>query len=146
MEPRSRGRLVLADRDPDTQPVIDHAYLSDPQGHDLAVLVEGVGLVRELATTSPLRDLIGPEVPPRVDGSTEDLIRRTFVHYFHPVGTCAMGRADDPTAVCDARGRLHGLERVIVADCSLMPVVPRANTNVPAIVVGERIADLLVPG
>ncbi len=66
------------------------------------------------------------------------------MHYYHPVGTCSLGPADDPNAVCDARGRLHGLERVVVADCSLMPVVPRANTNVPAVVVGERIADLLL--
>ncbi len=146
MEPRSRGRLVLASRDPKAQPIIDHGYLTDPEGHDLAVLVEGVALVRELAATSPLRDLIGPEATSRGGGSTEDLIRRTFVHYFHPVGTCAMGCADDPAAVCDARGRVLGLERVLVADCSLMPVVPRANTNVPAVVVGERIADLLVAG
>ena len=46
--------------------------------------------------------------------------------------------------MCDARGRLHGLDRIVVADCSLMPVVPRANTNVPAVVIGERIADELL--
>ena len=55
-----------------------------------------------------------------------------------------MGPADDPLAVCDAQGRVHGLDRVLVADCSLMPVVPRANTNVPAVVVAERIADALL--
>jgi choline dehydrogenase len=111
MEPRSRGRLVLASADPETQPTLDHGYLSDPEGHDLAVLVEGVEIVRELAASAPLRDLIGPEVPPRGDGSIEDLIRRTFVHYFHPVGTCAMGRADDPAAVCDASGRRRRADR-----------------------------------
>ena len=57
---------------------------------------------------------------------------------------CVVAGRGDPLAVCDARGRLHGLDRIVVADCSLMPVVPRANTNVPAVVVGERIADALL--
>ena len=56
-----------------------------------------------------------------IDGAIE--------HYYHPVGTCAMGAVDDPLAVTDAKGRVHGLENVFVADCSIMPVIPRANTN-----------------
>ena len=142
MEPRSRGRLGLASTDPDVAPVMDHGYLSDP--HDLAVLAEGVERARELAATEPLRSLIGEEVSPGRDADLENAIRRSHVHYVHPVGTCALGPADDPLAVCDVRGRLHGLEQVLVADCSLMPVVPRANTNVPAVVVAERIADELL--
>lgn len=55
-----------------------------------------------------------------------------------------MGRAGDPAAVCDGAGRLHGLERVTVADCSLFPVVPRANTNVPAVLAGEIVANALL--
>ena len=55
-----------------------------------------------------------------------------------------MGKASDPNAVCGGDGAVHGLDRVVVADCSLMPVVPRANTNIPAVVVGERIADILL--
>ena len=55
-----------------------------------------------------------------------------------------MGAATDPLAVCDGAGRVRGAERVVVADCSLMPVVPRANTNLPAVIVGERIADALL--
>jgi choline dehydrogenase len=119
---------------------MDHAYLSDP--HDVAVLREGVECARELAASEPLRSLLGDEVV--VHAELEDAVRRTHVHYYHPVGTCALGRAGDELAVCDARGRLHGLDRIVVADCSLMPVVPRANTNVPAAVVGERIADELL--
>ena len=55
-----------------------------------------------------------------------------------------MGAASDPLAVCDGAGRVYGLEGVVVADCSLMPVIPRANTNVPAVLVGERIAETLL--
>ena len=97
---------------------------------------------RELAAAEPLRSLVGEEL--LHDLSLEEAIRRTHVHYCHPVGTCALGPAGDELAVCDAAGRLHGIDRVVVADCSLMPVVPRANTNVPAVVVGERIADELL--
>ena len=144
MEPRSRGRLTLASADPDAAPVIDHGYLSDP--HDIAVLIEGVERARELGATEPARSLIGVELVPGAGAELDDAIRRTHVHYYHPVGTCALGPAGDPLAVCDANGRLHGLDRILVADCSLIPVVPRANTNVPAVVVGERIADGLLAG
>ncbi len=146
MEPRSRGRLTLASARPDDAPVMDHGYLTDPEGHDLEVLVEGVALARELAATEPLRTLIGEELSPGSSVDLRDAIRRTHVHYYHPVGTCAMGASDDPLAVCDGRGRVHGLDRVVVADCSLMPTVARANTNVPAVLVGERIADTLLGG
>jgi choline dehydrogenase len=140
MEPRSRGRLTLASADPDVPPVMDHGYLSDP--HDVAVLLEGIERARELAAAEPLRSFVGDELLGDVD--VEEAIRRTHVHYYHPVGTCALGPVGDELAVCDAEGRVHGIDRVVVADCSLMPVVPRANTNVPAVVVGERIADGLL--
>jgi choline dehydrogenase len=55
-----------------------------------------------------------------------------------------MGPEDDPMAVTDSRGKVHGLENVFVADCSIMPVIPRSNTNIPAIVVGECIAGWLL--
>jgi len=142
MEPRSRGRLTLASPDPDVAPIIDHGYLTDP--HDMAVLLEGVERARKLAATAPPGSLSGAEPAPGVGAPLEEAIRRSHVHYYHPVGTCRLGAADDPLAVCDARGRPRGLDRVIVADCSLMPVVPRANTNVPAVVVGEHIADDLL--
>lgn len=146
MEAHSRGRLRLAAADPEAAPLLDHGYLTDPDGHDLAVLVEGIARARELAAADPLRDLIGPEVVPGPQAALDDAVPRIHGHYYHPAGTCAMGPASDPLAVCDGRGRVYGLERVVVADCSLMPGVPRANTNVPAVVVGERIADTLLAG
>jgi choline dehydrogenase len=59
-------------------------------------------------------------------------------NYWHPVGTCAMG------PVTDVRGRVHGVEGLVVADASLMPVVPRATTHMPTTVIGERIAASLL--
>jgi choline dehydrogenase len=146
MAPRSRGRLTLVDRDPERAPRIDHGYLTDPGDHDLAVIADGVRLARELASSGPLAPVIGAEngVLAGLEGhELADGIRRTHVHYYHPVGTARMGRADDPGAVCDTDGRVRGLEGVWVADCSLIPTVPRANTNIPAFVVGERVARAL---
>lgn len=109
----------------------------------MAVLRDGVELVRELAARSPLRELIGDPLQPLASDAE---LRAAVVHYYYPVGTCAMGRDGDPHAVCDERGRVHGLPGLVVADCSLLPQVPRANTNIPAVLVGERIAQLLVTG
>ena len=144
MEVHSRGQLRIASAEPGAAPLLDHGYLSDPEGHDLALLVEGIERARELAATEPLRSLIGFEVEPGPEADLGQMIPRLHGHYYHPVGTCAMGREDDPLAVCAGDGRVHGLERLHVADCSLMPVVPRANTNVPAVVVGERVAEALL--
>lgn len=144
LEPRSRGWLRLTGPDSRDPLALDHRYLTDADGHDLAVLVEGVARARELASAEPLRSLIGREIVPGVAADLLAELPRLHAHYFHPVGTCAMGAPGDPSAVCDGRGRVRGLERVVVADCSLMPVVPRGNTNLPAVVVGERCAgDLL---
>ena len=59
-------------------------------------------------------------------------------------GTCKMGPATDPLAVVDAHGKVHGFDNVYVADAALMPVIPRANTNVPVLVVAERVAEGLI--
>ena len=148
MTPRSRGAVTLRSPDPEREPRIEHRYLSDPEGHDRAVLREGLRIARRLAAQPALRDLLGAELSPgpaiQDDAALEEWIEGAIEHYYHPVGTCAMGPADDPLAVTDARGRVHGLENVFVADCSIMPVIPRANTNLPAVVVGERIAGWLL--
>jgi choline dehydrogenase len=148
MTPRSRGTVRLASADPAEAPIIDHGYLTDPDDRDLAVLLDGVDLARALASQAPLAELLGPESSPGPElMDREQLrgwIRRHGVHYYHPVGTCKMGPAEDPEAVVDARGRVHGLAGLRVADASVMPVVPRANTNLPCVVVGEKIARLML--
>lgn len=150
MTPKSRGAVTLRSVDPRQEPRIEHGYITDSEGHDRTILADGVRIARELARQSPLREVLGEELAPGPDVIEEADIDRwiagTIGHYYHPVGTCAMGPASDPMAVTNARGRVHGLENVFVADCSIMPVIPRANTNVPAVVVGERIAEFLLSG
>jgi len=138
MTPRSRGEIHISSADPAAHPHIDHGYLNDPDGHDLAVLRDGLVHAERLLDHPLLAIVLGERV---TDMSTDDAIRDTVAHYYHPVGTCAMGTG--PMAVCDANGRVHGVEGVVVADVSLMPQIPRANTNLPAVMIGERIAQTL---
>jgi choline dehydrogenase len=148
MTPRSRGAVTLRSADPLREPRIDHRYIADPEGHDRAVLREGVRIARELAAQPVLHELLGVELQPgpqvQEHKAVDSWIEGKVEHYFHPVGTCAMGPENDPLAVTDDRGRIHGLRNAYVADCSIIPVIPRANTNMPAVVVGERIAGWLL--
>ena len=143
MVPLSRGQVQLTSKDPFATLNIDTAYLSDPEGRDLTVLWNGIELVREYACRSPLAEFVGEEIAPTAHYKIPEDVRRDNLHYYHPVGTCKMGPASERTSVVDARGKVHGLDNLYVADASIMPVIPRANTNIPALVVGERIAAWL---
>ena len=143
MIPLSRGSVQLSSVDPFATLKIDTAYLSDPEGRDLDILWNGIELVRDYARQAPLAELIGEEILPTVNYKTPEDVRRDNLHYYHAVGTCKMGPESDPSAVVDARGKVHGVDNLYVADASIMPVVPRANTNIPALVVGERISAWL---
>ena len=147
MTPQSRGRLRLRSANPDDAPLIDHNYLGDQAGHDLAVLCDGFQIARDLATAANRDRLLGDEFAPgpeiQSEAQIQTWIRGKVHHYFHPAGTCRMGTDSDPDAVVDARGRVRGIEGLLVADCSIMPQVPRANTNIPAAVVGMRIGRWL---
>lgn len=150
MTPRSRGTLQLMSADPRAGLRLDHGFLTDPEGEDLRVLLDGIALARALTAAPPLAALLGEEVLPgaaqRDRAALATLCRDWTQHYYHPVGTCRMGPASDPDAVCDARGRVHGLDNAWVADASLIPVIPRANTNMPVLVVAQRVAATLTGG
>ncbi|QEX24737.1 putative glucose-methanol-choline oxidoreductase [Hypericibacter adhaerens] len=144
--PRSRGQLRLASVDPAAAPLIEHRHLSDAEGHDLAVLADGVELIRQLASQTPLARWLGAPFDAAILGdrrAREGWIRARVVHYWHPAGSCAMGSDPAAGAVVDARGKIHGLEDGYVADASIMPALPRANTNIPTVLVAERIASWL---
>jgi choline dehydrogenase len=150
MTPRSRGSVCLRSADPAVAPLIDHRYLSDPDGHDRAVLRDGIAIIRDVAARSPLHELLGAEIAPGPAAADMAALDRfldgSVSHYYHPVGTCAMGTDRSAGAVVDGRGRIHGLRDGYVADCAILPTVPRANTNIPAVVIGERIAAWLLAG
>jgi choline dehydrogenase len=134
MKPSSAGRVRLRSRDPAALPVVERGFLRDPS--DLDVVVEGLELARGLAARPPLARLLGPELAP---GSEElpAYVRRTLRNYFHPAGTCGIGR------VVDERGRALGIDRLVVADASVMPTIPRANTNLTTVAIAERLAETI---
>ncbi len=142
MAPHSRGTVRAASLDPSDEPLIDHGFFTDPDGLDLQAVLEGVDVAHDLAGRGPLAGLASltpwTEVMRRPSAALE-----AAGGYWHPVGTCAMGPAEDPMAVADERGRVHGLENVYVGDASLMPVIPRANTHVTTVAVADRLGALL---
>ncbi len=145
----ARGSLTLRSADPTAAPILDHALLRDETGSDLARLTEGFEMLEQVLAYPELARLLGSETFPgpalRAAYSTREIVARSVTHCYHPVGTCKMGPASDPTAVVDATGRLHGLDGCFVADASIMPTVPRGNTHLPAVLVGERVAAFLAP-
>ena len=80
------------------------------------------------------------------DRALSEFVRANVGGTWHPSGTCRMGRADDPQAVTLNDGRVIGVTGLRVCDASLMPAIPCANTNVPTIMIAERIADLIKAG
>ena len=131
LKPDSRGSVTLRSPDPRVPPVIDHGFLSEP--HDLERLSSGIRLIRRLAREAGS----GPELRPGEDEALDAHIRREVRGIFHPTGTCAIG------AVVDPHGGVLGVDGLVVADASIMPTIPRANTNLSTIAVAERIADWL---
>jgi choline dehydrogenase len=131
LKPDSRGSVTLRSPDPRIPPVIDHGFLSEP--HDLDRLSSGVMLIRALAEEAGT----GRELRPGDHEPLDTYVRREVRGIFHPTGTCAIG------AVVDTRGAVFGIGGLLVADASIMPTIPRANTNLATIAVAERIADWL---
>jgi choline dehydrogenase len=146
VDPASRGRVRLTSADPPAPPHIDLGYLTDPR--DAEYLVAGVREARRILDTEPLRSLVsGPELSPSEEVTDDAALRAKLPQlvrtYHHPVGTCRMGTDPDGGAVVDAHGRLHGVDNLAVVDASIMPRIPRANTNLPTMMLAERIAGWL---
>ena len=129
-----RGAVRLQSRDPADQPVIEMGWFLDPGDREAAVAA-GRRLM-EVARAVPLRDVLTPW--PHLDDA--DHVLRTVETFHHPVGSCRMGRDDDPDAVVDAAGRLRAIDGVWVMDASIMARVPSANTHLAVIALAERLS------
>jgi choline dehydrogenase-like flavoprotein len=144
LRPESRGRIELASANPFEPPRIFANYLATET--DRACAVRGISFGRELAQTKPLSDYIVAEVMPGPQVKSEaDLLafaRQSGATIFHPAGTCRMGA--DEGAVVDPQLRVRGVDGLWVADCSIMPTLVSGNTNLPAIMIGEKASDLIL--
>jgi len=142
--PTSRGRIEIRSADPFAPPLIFPNYLSSE--HDLAEIPAGARLLRRIAATAPLSDVIETELEPGAGTATDAELLQDFrdraVTVYHPVGTCGMG-PDPATSVVDARLRVHGVAGLRVIDASIFPAVTSGNTNTPTTMVAEKAADLI---
>ena len=147
MKPASAGTVGLRSASADEPLAVDLGFLSDEEGIDLEVIIDGVELVRHIAATKTFagdaaeESLPGPAVASRAQIAA--YVRANVRGYFHGVGTCRMGRKSDPGAVVNAACRVHGFENLYVCDASVMPTIPRANTNLTTIAIAERVAEII---
>lgn len=148
LRPRSRGTIRLASADPAAKAVIDPGYLTDPDGIDAATLLAGLAECERLIGTKALGALttggwVQPEGGERMSSAERaELSMRHYSHtLYHPVGTARMGT--DAASVVDPELRVRGVRGLRVADASVMPTIIRGHTNAPAIVIGERAADVI---
>lgn len=142
--PKSRGTVRLASADPAAAPLIDPAYLSDPD--DGEVLLDGMELIREVMANKIISGGISLELSPGTDypdrpALAKELPNRATTVY-HAVGTCRMG--SDEQSVVDPQLRVRGIEALRVADASIMPTITGGNTNAPAMMIGEHAASIML--
>lgn len=144
IKPRSKGRLTLISADPKDHPIMDPAYLSDPE--DLRLSVAGLEIAREILAQSSFAKYLEPrEAFPGAAmtgrAELEAYVKARGKTVYHPVGTCRMG--SDDGAVVDAELRVNGVRGLRVVDNSVMPDIVSGNTNAAAIMIGEKAADML---
>jgi len=146
VKPNAVGRLFVETLDPLAAPGIHLNFNSDES--DRLRMVEGFRLSWRAVHEGPLAARI-ERIPywtkALVEEGSDEALADAIAHAvgtaYHPVSTARMGVADDEGAVVDARCRVHGIEGLRVVDASIMPAIPRANTNLPCIMIGERVAD-----
>lgn len=149
LKPLSTGTVTLRSTDPAAKPIIDPQYLSDPDGVDRAAIMAGLRATIRIANSPALKDVIGGIARPlnatTLDDETLERAIDTLAHtLYHPVGTCRMGR--DDLSVVDPQLRVRGVHGLRVADASVMPAIVRGHTHAPAVVIGEKAADLISSG
>ncbi|MFJ9389610.1 GMC family oxidoreductase [Nocardioides sp. NPDC101246] len=140
----SRGSVRLTSADPKAKVWTRFNYFSEAAEMDS--MVAGLERAREIAASSPLRDLTTREIHPGkgVGTSRTDLeaeIRRNVAHTYHPACTARIGTETD--GVVDPELRVHGVLGLRVADASVFPTIPHGNTHAPSVLVGEKAADLI---
>ena len=142
IKPASTGYVALVSPDPTAKPLIVHNFYAEPE--DLRTQVAATRLCMEIARTEPLAGCLGEPYQYPASDSDEDIVamlRRHTASNLHATGSCKLGV--DELAVVDLELRVRGVEALRVVDASVMPSVPRGNTNAPVIAIAERAADLI---
>ena len=145
LRPTSRGSVEIATRDARDAPRIAPRYLSTPG--DCKIAAEALRLTRRIVSMPALAPYRPQEYLPGLqyqsDAELAIAAGSVGTTIFHPVGTCKMGREEDPYAVVDERLRVHGIGALRVIDASIMPTITSGNTNAPTVMIAEKGADML---
>lgn len=145
MRPQSRGTVELVSSNPKDHPRIDPKYLSHES--DRKNLIEGVRRVREIAMASVFNSVRGDEIGALPHHASDEAVmsvtRQNCISGYHPTGTCRMGSSSAPASVVDSKLRVLGIRNVRIADMSITPTIPAGNTHAPAVMIGEKAADLI---
>nr|WP_315221334.1 GMC family oxidoreductase N-terminal domain-containing protein [uncultured Duganella sp.] len=145
LRPTSRGHVHIAGADPYAPPKISPMYLSTAE--DRKVAAAALTLTRQIVASPALNKFSPEEYKPGIHYRTEEELAEAAGHIgttiFHPVGTCKMGRADDPTAVVDSQLRVIGVAGLRVVDASIMPFITSGNTNSPTIMIAEKASEMI---
>ncbi len=138
-----RGRIRQRSADPDDHPIIESGFGVDDRdvARNVAALRDAIELANHPALADLADDIVFPDLARSSSEELSALARRSSGSGYHPVGTARMGPDGDPGAVVDQFGRCHAVAGLAVADASIMPTVPRANTNLTSIMIGERIGE-----
>jgi choline dehydrogenase len=139
-----RGEVRITSADPATPPVIEPHFGDDERDNErlAACFSDTLRFLDHPAIGDLVAAVRFPRLPIARD-EVRDLVRRRSGSGFHPCGTVKMGPATDRGAVVDQHGRCHAVDRLVVADASICPSVPRANTNLTAIMIGEMVGEWL---
>jgi choline dehydrogenase-like flavoprotein len=146
LDPKSRGTVRLRSKDPQAPILFDPRFLSAKD--DVDAFVRGIKVARKIGEQPSLKRLGAAEVSPlgeplmKTDEEMGEHARRYAKSIYHPVGTCRMG--SDEKAVVDPSLRVRGVARLRICDASVMPKIPRGNTNAPTIMIAERCADFIL--
>ncbi|MBU3593341.1 GMC family oxidoreductase N-terminal domain-containing protein [Polynucleobacter sp. 71A-WALBACH] len=145
LRPTSRGSVHISSLDPEAPPIIAPNYLSTDE--DRQVAADSLRLTRKIVESPALKPYMPDEYKPGKQYQTDqELIKAAGdigTTIFHPVGTCKMGRADDPMAVLDSELRVRGVHHLRVVDASAMPTITSGNTAAPTMMIAQRAAELL---
>ncbi len=145
LKPESSGRVTLKSSDPNDLALIRSNFLSTE--NDWKTLRGGIDMARDLAAQKSMQAFVGKEFVPGPQANTKEAvdahIRNTSITVHHPLGTCRMGREDDPLSVVDQELKVKGVEALRVVDASVMPELVRGNINAAVIMIAERAADLI---
>ena len=146
MNPKARGDVKLSSANPLDLPLINPNFFSNQD--DLKLMIDSVKFARSVVKSKPLSDIVIDETLPGKNIKTnEDLInycKRTVKTNWHPVGTCKMGKEDDPYAVLNNKLQVYGIENLRVFDVSMMPKLVSGNTNAPAMAIANNAVNIML--